>query len=105
MVRWVLGSGPPIMALVIAACALVDDPGDMTCAEWLVLGRDDRVVVAAELTGDSADRLARIRSVQRLPPGTGRQAVVDAVASSLDKNCELLRSRNPHLREVMAALY
>ncbi len=105
-----------VLPALLAACQLVDatqdpsvspasDPGRMTCAAWLGIADDERLVLADRLMGSSGELLERIRVRQHQPEGTPRDVLIRDVAGSLTKNCEVWPPRSRQVGELMDALY
>ena len=110
--------GPVVLVLlpVLAACDLFSsvehvattrmrDPGTVTCAQWLLTTARARLDLADRLLGDSPEVSERVRLRQQLPVGTKRDALIGAVAGSLQKNCEAWPPRWRPIDEVFDALY
>jgi hypothetical protein len=81
------------------------DRGAATCSDWAAMTDGQRMALADQIVGDSADTLDRVRIRQHQPIGTPRDVLVLDVVQSLTKMCDAWAPRDRPVAEVFEALY
>jgi hypothetical protein len=92
---------------VFGACGLNEDPGRLSCGDWLEVPAQQRLGLTDQIVGTSDEVLGRIRSVTSrggIDVGT-RDGLVRWVEASLTKNCDVWPPRSRSVRETFEALY